>query len=314
MRREPAIEDLKCRQFFGETPYDSTVFVERSYMRKGFTLIELLVVIAIIALLLSIMVPSLNMAKEVARRTICATHLKALGQGLVVYGNKNDEKLPPSYYKTSDPMFGSPSASYTLFVLNLGLSPAQTTDLQQLINRTWGFGYLFMSDIIGNAEVFYCPSTMGPTGTGALGVSYRYEQYSENGTRAFPWNNDYNTPGAWNPHLVRSGYNYVPQAGRTRKEVRSSGGTGFFPEIAQKTFQLNSTDVTATDLLFHKDFLPHKKGGGKYAAGVNTLFADSSVRFSNNAEAFSDDIWENPSILRVGNDEYSFRLVLTLLK
>ncbi|HML76042.1 MAG TPA: type II secretion system protein [Anaerohalosphaeraceae bacterium] len=47
--------------------------------RNGFTLIELLVVIAIIALLLSIVLPSLRMAKDQARKTICQSNLKQWG-------------------------------------------------------------------------------------------------------------------------------------------------------------------------------------------------------------------------------------------
>ena len=56
-------------------------------MRKerGFTLIELLVVIAIIALLVSILVPSLKRAREAARQTICGTNERALLAALTVY-------------------------------------------------------------------------------------------------------------------------------------------------------------------------------------------------------------------------------------
>ena len=65
--------------------------------KKGFTLIELLVVIAIIALLLAILLPSLRMVKEQARRMICATHLKSIGNGIVLYSEANDNKAIPNY-------------------------------------------------------------------------------------------------------------------------------------------------------------------------------------------------------------------------
>ncbi|MHC4883136.1 MAG: type II secretion system protein, partial [Planctomycetota bacterium] len=45
---------------------------------KGFTLIERLVVIAIIALLLSIVMPGLNKAKQAARRVVCSSNMKQL--------------------------------------------------------------------------------------------------------------------------------------------------------------------------------------------------------------------------------------------
>ena len=62
--------------------------------RQGFTLIELLVVIAIIALLVSILLPSLNAAKESARRTMCLANLRSIGMAVVMYAQDNTGYLP----------------------------------------------------------------------------------------------------------------------------------------------------------------------------------------------------------------------------
>lgn len=57
---------------------------------KAFTLIELLVVVAIIALLLSIIMPALRVAKEQARRVVCTSHLGQVGKALESYGSAYD--------------------------------------------------------------------------------------------------------------------------------------------------------------------------------------------------------------------------------
>jgi len=66
--------------------------------RNGFTLIELLVVIAIISLLVSILLPSLNQAKELARSAVCMSNLKQLGILLAMYTNDYEGYLPPGHY------------------------------------------------------------------------------------------------------------------------------------------------------------------------------------------------------------------------
>lgn len=60
----------------------------------AFTLIELLVVIAIIALLVSILLPSLQKAKELARRAVCATNLRSIELAVNMYAQDNNEAFP----------------------------------------------------------------------------------------------------------------------------------------------------------------------------------------------------------------------------
>lgn len=64
---------------------------------KGFTLIELLVVIAIIALLLSVLLPSLRKAKENAKCVVCSSNLHQWGAVLVSYQTDNNEKVMATF-------------------------------------------------------------------------------------------------------------------------------------------------------------------------------------------------------------------------
>jgi len=64
-----------------------------SLLRAGFTLIELLVVIAIIAILMSILIPALNRAREQGKRAACLSNLKNLTLAWMMYADENDDKL-----------------------------------------------------------------------------------------------------------------------------------------------------------------------------------------------------------------------------
>ena len=62
---------------------------------NGFTLIELLVVIAIIALLVSLLMPSLKQARDLAKWSICRAHMRQVGSAAVMYVSDNSDFMPP---------------------------------------------------------------------------------------------------------------------------------------------------------------------------------------------------------------------------
>ena len=70
------------------------IFYQRGSKQGGFTLVELLVVISIIALLVSILMPSLNKAKEAAKTVMCAANLSQGMMGIRMYSFEYNGRLP----------------------------------------------------------------------------------------------------------------------------------------------------------------------------------------------------------------------------
>lgn len=122
----------------------------------GFTLIELLVVISIIALLLSVIIPSLRAAKESSRSAVCMAHLRSVGTGLQLYTMNNESWLAgpnTSGYRNS---FGNVNLNDSLGVS----TPVQNMDwISPTLGEELGLhnrGYNRLVDIFNTK--FCCPS------------------------------------------------------------------------------------------------------------------------------------------------------------
>ena len=87
--------------------------------RRAFTLAELLVVIGIIAVLVSILLPTLHQAREMARQTQCASNVASICHAMTEYASANDGALPmpPG---SSDVWPGDPEIAYFFFPANSG--------------------------------------------------------------------------------------------------------------------------------------------------------------------------------------------------
>ena len=114
--------------------------------RRGFTLVELLVVIAIILLLVTLLLPSLTLAREAARRAVCAANLHHIGLGEQLYASDNDGWTPPLFmYQSTDPENKGGDPRY-------GYMPWYAPTQERL-----GLG-LMAYDYISDGHIAYCPS------------------------------------------------------------------------------------------------------------------------------------------------------------
>ncbi len=101
--------------------------------RDAFTLIELLVVIAVIAILVAILLPALNLAKDQGRKMKCAGNLRSLAIANGVYAANNDDwAVPCRFITASGTTLWTSSAEFRKYIgydtTQPGLSTVQTPE------------------------------------------------------------------------------------------------------------------------------------------------------------------------------------------
>ena len=113
-----------------------------SRKKNGFTLVELLVVIAIIGILIALLLPAVQAAREAARRSQCSNNLKQLGLGLHGYHDSN-KVFPPAALNPGSYSATTANGSYPPLI--------DTTIGQQVRNFT---GYIAILPFIEQSSVY----------------------------------------------------------------------------------------------------------------------------------------------------------------
>lgn len=122
---------------------------QSSRRKTGFTLVELLVVIGIIALLISILLPALNAAKERANRIKCASNLRQIGQALMLYSQGDQKSYPRVNFVGG--VQGTSLAQAT--------NPVGQDPFLNPVNSVTGAIFLLVRTAELSTEVFICPSS-----------------------------------------------------------------------------------------------------------------------------------------------------------
>ena len=259
----------------------------RGIMKRigAFTLIELLVVIAVIAVLMGVLLPALNRVRLQARRTLCASNLKAISQGLYTYTADYDSQLPHQFlapssetYDTSAPGIG-PWSSY---VAADGMARDGNGQLKPL-----QLGKLYAHNYAGTPKTYYCP--VHDALTTADTNSYQYKYYTERGGDPLPGPAWWAIPGFRGNDRIRTEYMYW-----LHSESRLAS-------LSRK--------AVVMDRIHSWKSIAHRNSAGR-PEGFMAMFGDGHVNYSNNTNLFDEELWDQEP----GNDKERFLEIVSRLQ
>jgi len=250
---------------------------------RGFTLIELLVVIAIIALLISILLPSLSRARELSKRLVCASNVKGIGTSAKIYANENAEKwMIPGFRRLAIDTTG---IEYTLANnMNGGTGQVgkdRTFQSQQeaavgggggssQVSVTRAYWMMVRSGDV-TVKQFICPSSTGDTEDDTEDIDFYYDfQAYENISYG------YQVP--FGPRDTQ------PREGMDNRQIVAADKGPWYSENSIPNFAMagqSGGNVTLDDPPKNwRQFNSKNHGGAGAGEGQNCLFADGHATFA----------------------------------
>jgi prepilin-type N-terminal cleavage/methylation domain-containing protein/prepilin-type processing-associated H-X9-DG protein len=286
-------------------------------VRRGFTLIELLVAIAIIAVLIALLLPAVQSAREAARRVRCVNNMKQLGLALHNYHDVNGRFAPGSIAVAVTPSRGyrQPFVTSLLPYVELG-NVANAYNYSQSFqtdhNDTARLTRLAVYDCPSDQQVlFISDNGRNPDVKGSYGINWGQNTYGDPGLPA-PFAINYGaslaelTDGASNtflmaevlqmPHPTGQPQTLVDRRGRIWTDLSTSyhvnarnAPNSQVPDYGvcgeqtdpRKAPCSRRTGAAATHYLSSRS---------RHPGGVNVLLGDGSVRFIK--DSISLDAWK----------------------
>ena len=252
--------------------------MRRSKRKLGFTLIELLVVIAIIALLISILLPSLSRARELSKRLVCAANLKGIGTSCKLYANDSFENwMTPGFRGKNIDNAGinyleqvgdqSPPLRRRQSTKDVNQAPGSTR-----LSVTRAYWMLVRSGDV-TVNQFICPSSGDqPDPTENLEFYYDFEQLTRDTS-----NVSYGYQVPFGPKDTRA------REGTDNRQVLAADRGPFYFEPGRNTNWNRGEGGRAISLddspQSWRPFNSPNHGGQGSGEGQNCLFADGHVTF-----------------------------------